>query len=303
MVRPRRATGSFPDFSGVALDHGRYRVLSVLGAGSYGKVYKAIDTFDTNQRFVAIKCLEKPEPDSREETWQNREFALHKKVRDHPNIITFHTYFYAGDFVFVVLDLCERGDLFKAFHEKDFFLDKPELIKSTMTQIIDAVQYCHERNIYHRDLKPENILLDHDGHVYLADFGLCTDSAISSDFGCGSAFYMSPESFGSETSNRPFQNAASDVWAIGVILVNIVTGCNPWQRASITDPSYRLFMGERDYLRQVLPISEGMSRILRGVFTMTPNIRISLPTLRQRIQEVDTFFRTDARAIIKMSMG
>ncbi|KAJ7575630.1 kinase-like domain-containing protein, partial [Mycena floridula] len=231
----------FPDFSGQTLQDGRYQVISILGVGAYGKVFKALDTSATNEHFVAIKCVEQPEPGSREDVYQTREFILHKKVSDHPNIITFHGHFREHGFVFVVLDICDAGDLYNALVKKDFFLNKDDLVKSVMIQLIDALQHCHENSVFHRDLKPENVLLDDDGHLYLADFGLCTDNAISEEFGCGTSLYMSPECFGVDTKKKSFETASSDLWALGIILVNIITGLNPWRRAIMADRWFNAF--------------------------------------------------------------
>jgi serine/threonine protein kinase len=67
------------------------------------------------------------------------------------------------------------------------------LVKEIFTQILDAVQHCHDRHIFHRDLKPENILCDAEGtNIRLADFGLSTQVGFCSDYGLGSPYYMSP---------------------------------------------------------------------------------------------------------------
>jgi serine/threonine protein kinase len=67
------------------------------------------------------------------------------------------------------------------------------LVKRIYIQIIDGLQFCHDRGIFHRDIKPENILCSEDGRqVKLADFGLSTRNGASSEYGCGSCYYMSP---------------------------------------------------------------------------------------------------------------
>lgn len=188
-------TETFPDLTGYILDNGRYYLLDVLGAGAYGKVYRAIDhqAVQGQSSYCAIKCLQCPEPGTREETFQTREFTLHQRVSDHPNIVTFRHFFYAGSWLFAVLDLCDAGDLFNAVVKQGAFAHNDDLVKSTMIQLVDALNYCHQNGVFHRDLKPENILLSDDGsHVSLADFGLSTESRVSDEFRCGSSNYMSP---------------------------------------------------------------------------------------------------------------
>ncbi|KAJ7598472.1 kinase-like domain-containing protein, partial [Mycena floridula] len=280
---------TFPDFSGYTLANSRYTLLNVLGSGTYGTVYKALDASSTDKPFVAIKCLAQQEPGSRLERYQHREFALHKKLSSHPNIITFHDKIQEGHFIFVVLDLCDGGDLYETI-QKGHFLNRTDNVKAAMVQLIDALQYCHKNSVFHRDLKPDNVLMDNKGQVYLADFGLCTDKRISTNFGCGTSVYLSPEAIVKETGAHRFSTLHSDIWALGVILVNVITGCHPWSQAVTSDAGFNAYIQDRDYLCQVLPISHSANQILRNIFEMNPLVRPSLSKLREQIMAVDTFF-------------
>ena len=189
----RAATELMPDFTGHVLNRGRFRLLESLGAGAYGKVYRALDVNSANRTFYAVKCLNKPQPGSHTDVLQQREFSLHKLVSGHPNIVTFHEFFSDGLYVYVVLDLCLGGDLFSAITEKRLFHNNSWLIQRAFIQLVDAVQYCHDLGVFHRDIKPENVLCSADGtNVQLADFGLSIKSPVCQDFGCGSSYYMSP---------------------------------------------------------------------------------------------------------------
>ncbi|KAJ7591818.1 kinase-like domain-containing protein [Mycena floridula] len=288
----RQKANEFPNLSGRLVDNGRYELLDVLGAGSYGKVYKALDISAND--FVAVKCLEKPEADSDQEKCQILEFSLHKKVSAHPNVITFHHHFFEDEFVFVVLDLCDGGDLFTALTSSDFFYNRDDRVTSIMVQLIDALEYCHNEGVYHRDIKPENILLDKTGHVYLADFGFSTDNAFSMDFQLGTRGYISPECFGEDTDYLGFKTAGSDIWALGIILATIITGQRPWSLASTADECFAAFLSHPNYLMEVFSMSTGADQILQGV--LSPDHlgrRTSLPDLRQQILNIDTFFAVD----------
>ncbi|KIK68039.1 hypothetical protein GYMLUDRAFT_216491 [Collybiopsis luxurians FD-317 M1] len=292
MPRPP-ITDTFPDFAGNLLDNGRFKLLEPLGSGAYGKVYKAIDLTSPcdNPDFFAIKCLLRPRSGSRHEDFQLREFALHRLVSSHANIVGFHKIIYEPVYVYVVLDLCSGGDLFAAITERQSLRQNDKLIKSLFVQLLDAVHHCHENSVYHRDLKPENILCSQDGeHIYLADFGLSTQNKVSDDFGCGSSYYMSPECIGKEFKHGKYSTRHSDIWSLGVILTNMIAGRNPWRYAMTTDDCFSAFLYNRDFLRTVLPISNQANRILKRIFHLNPLNRITIPDLRCEILAVDTFF-------------
>ncbi|KAH9482564.1 Negative regulator of sexual conjugation and meiosis [Psilocybe cubensis] len=277
-----------PDFTGRVLNG--YHLLESLGSGAYGKVYRASDT-TAKARFYAIKCLNKPAPGSHTELLQQREFANHKLVSGHPNVVAFHHHFNDDRFVYVVLDLCCGGDLFAAITERQIFQDNTELIRSAFLQLIDGVQYCHDLGIFHRDIKPENVLCSRDGtDVRLADFGLSIQSPVCSDFGCGSSYYMSPECIGKGITSGIYSTRHNDVWALGVILTNMITGRNPWRYATSDDECFSAFIHDNNFLRRVLPISEEINTLLKKIFTMNPLSRISLPALRAEILQIKEFF-------------
>jgi serine/threonine protein kinase len=170
---------------------GRLELVSILGIGAYGVVYQAIDRL-TNIPY-AVKALPKAGLDPRQRRFQRREIALHNQASQHPNVVSLLRILESPDCTYVVIEFCPEGDLFSNITEHGRFVGDDQLAKHAFLQILDAVQYCHSIGIYHRDLKPENILVTNHGHtVKLADFGLATTDSVTSDFGCGSTFYMSP---------------------------------------------------------------------------------------------------------------
>lgn len=98
------------------------------------------------------------------------------------------------------------------------------------------------------------------------------------------------ESLGYDDMLVPYSTAASDIWSIGVIFTNVISGRSPWQSATSDDPNYRDYLESPNYLRETLPISEQASDILKAIFTHDPSARVTLPELRKRVLAVDTFF-------------
>lgn len=169
----------------------RLELIGILGVGAYGVVYTAID-IHTNVMY-AVKALNKAGLDPRQLKFQQREIKLHHMASQHPNVVSLVRIMDSIDCTYVVIEFCPEGDLFSSITEKGNFVHNDHLVRRVFLQILDAVQYCHNIGIYHRDLKPENILVTDQGlTVKLADFGLATTDACTSDFGCGSTFYMSP---------------------------------------------------------------------------------------------------------------
>ncbi|OJJ51504.1 hypothetical protein ASPZODRAFT_156372 [Penicilliopsis zonata CBS 506.65] len=276
----------------------RLELTSILGVGAYGVVYTAID-IHTNVPY-AVKALNKTGLDARQLKFQQREIKLHHLASQHPNVVSLVRIMDAADCTYVVIEFCPEGDLFSSITEQGHFVGNDPLVKRAFLQILDAVYFCHSTGIYHRDLKPENILVKDQGMtVKLADFGLATTDFYTSDFGCGSTFYMSPEC--QQPNPRPmsyYASAANDVWSLGVILVNLTCGRNPWKRASIEDSTFRAYMKDPFFLQSILPLSPEAVAILSRIFELDPAKRISIPELRLRILECPCFTTTTTTTTI-----
>ncbi|KAK9368728.1 kinase-like domain-containing protein [Lipomyces kononenkoae] len=265
----------------------RIQLVDVLGIGAYGVVYSAIDT--TTKVPCAVKALLR-DPSTGEPlaNTQNevllREINLLSRVHHHPNIISVADVINRDDGLYVVMEYCGEGDLFLNITEKKRYVGDDELARSVFLQLVDAVYYCHSLGVYHRDLKPENVLVSHNGtRILLSDFGLATVDRVSYEHGCGSSFYVSPECH-SDASQCGYDAAANDVWSLGVILINLTCGRNPWKTATMTDDSFRAYLRSSHYLQRILPVSTQLNDILDRMFDTNPQTRITLEELYHAVE-------------------
>ncbi|WVO22830.1 uncharacterized protein IAS62_004173 [Cryptococcus decagattii] len=282
--------GGSPQF----IDGGFIELVAVIGTGAYGVVYLAVDSRYPQPVYRAIKCMRRSGLDERQKHFQRREMGLHRLASGHPSIITMDRIFEEGDYIYVVMDYGDEGDLFSMITDKKRYVGDNELIRNVFLQLLDGVSWMHSLGISHRDIKPENIVCSQDGtRVRICDFGLATSEERSSEFGCGSTFYIAPECLGDWfPENKTYPTRSGDIWSLGVILVNLVCGRNPWRIASPSDESFNSYLADPHFLRKILPVSDECLYILTQIFTVHPEERITLPALRQLISEVESFSMT-----------
>lgn len=164
---------------------------SILGVGAKSVVYRALN-IGTGDLY-AVKALSKIGKDSRQLRLQEQEVKLHHEANSHPNIVSLLRIVDAVDCLYLVFEFFPEGDLFANITEHGRFVGNDALAKRAFLQILDAVQHCHSLGIYHRNLKPENFLVADQGMtIKLGDFSLASTEKHTSNFGCGSLFYMSP---------------------------------------------------------------------------------------------------------------
>ncbi|KAJ7152710.1 kinase-like domain-containing protein [Mycena crocata] len=270
---------SLPDFTGRLVDEGRLHLTEVLGAGTYGIVYKALDTTSPSHApaHYAVKCLGPLAPNSTQGSHHDeREIKLHSHCSAHRNVISLHDRFTFDGHLFIILELSAGGHLFDAI-DNGAFRQNDEHVRDVFIQLIDTVRYCHERGVYHRDLKPENILCSTDaGDIRIADFGLATDCILLSSSAGGSLSYMSPESLTLGSESESYDPRQSDVWAL----------------RSTPTPASTHFLTDGDYLRRTFPISDPLNDLLERCFRPVPTTRPTLLQLRTEIAAMDTFSST-----------
>ena len=169
----------------------RYQLKESLGSGGYSVVHRAIDVSISSEHEVAVKVMR--HRNARDAQKFEAEVELHSRACHLPGVVQVHDSFTSGDLGFIVLEYFPDGDLFTAIMEREHYDEQDDLIKKVFLQLIDTVHSLHKLGIFHRDLKPDNIMCNKDGSkVWITDFGLATDQEVTSDFGCGSSFYMSP---------------------------------------------------------------------------------------------------------------
>ncbi|KAH9910121.1 kinase-like domain-containing protein, partial [Epithele typhae] len=288
---PSNAVDRIPNLTGKIIGDG-YQLLELIGSGAGGVVYKAIHlpTARSSQPiFRAVKVMQKAGLSKRELAAVNQEIQFHLTCADQPGVVTIYDVCDNKAYFYLVLDLCDGGDLFGRICDLRAYEGNETLVRTAFLSLLNAVSGIHSRGIAHRDLKPENVLVNHDGsRLFLSDFGLATDATKISIYGWGTGIYMSPEATGKLNGRVPYCPRTSDVWALGIILVNMITGRNPWMRARHDDPDFKAYVDDPESFMEALPVSRDIAGVLLRTLVIDPRCRISLANLRRAIADAPT---------------
>ena len=246
----------------------RYRVISKLGSGGMGVVYKADDL--QLLRTVAIKVLTKKE---RDEPGAGLRFLREARAAshiNHPNIVTIHEVGETDEHAYIVMEYVEGRSL------RHFILTrslKPDTVIDIARQVSDALAEAHSRGVIHRDVKPENILVTERGLVKVLDFGLAKafgqdtsglrggpsmiDSLTESGTVMGTLSYMSPEQLrGHQLDER------TDIFSFGITLYEVITGRLPFSGDSPFEVAASIL---KDKAAKIEKLPEGYPDWIDGV--------------------------------------
>jgi len=226
---------------------GRYQIKAELGAGGMATVYLAFDP--TLNREVAIKRIH-PHRSGDENIMRRFEQEASAIANlDHPNIITVFDFINDNGTYFMILQLVDGNTLEALLENKRLSL--PRVIDITVS-ICDALAYAHQKGIIHRDIKPSNVMITRTGQSLLMDFGIAKiqddPRLTSAGDSLGTPLYMSPEQIrGRAVDGR------TDIYAMGVMLFEMVTGRRPFQATSRAEVKMKQVYDPLPNLRRLAP--------------------------------------------------
>lgn len=212
-----------------------YKIEKLLGAGGMGSVYLA-SNLNIEQK-VAIKVLSAELSQSTIIRQKFKEEAKMLCSLDHPNIVKFLNFVENDEGIFLVMEYVDGITLEKFILEKNGLIIE-ERVYDLFDQILSGVAYAHKRGIVHRDIKPANIILTPDAegemHVKILDFGIAKIVSESNEsengWVVGTPSYMSPEQVNGENIDQ-----RSDIYSLGVLLHQILTGKTPYDTTTLSD--------------------------------------------------------------------
>ena len=247
---------------------GKYRIIELIGEGAMGVVYKALDT--VLDRTVAIKVMNQSiaqQEDLRKRFLREAQAA---GSLQHPNVVCIHDFGEMDGHLFIAMEFIDGVDL-----ERLVALREPPSLKTRLDIMIDVLTglaYAHKRGIVHRDIKPANIRVCEDGRAKVLDFGvahLASSSMTSTGSILGTPTYMAPEQI---TEGKT--SAATDIFAVGGVLYQILTLMKPFDAPNVQNLLFRIVTENPRPISELVPgLPPALDHIVRKAMAKEPSDR------------------------------
>ena len=250
-----------------------FTILKELGAGSYGRVI--LVQHKITQAKYAIKCIDKRNKVNIEEKpYFRREIEIMYRVH-HPNVVKLFGHFEDNKYCYFIMEYIPGGNVYNLVPKNGFRTVPIQTIASIMKDVISAVYFLHHMSppIIHRDIKPENVVLDQNMKAKLTDFGWSNymQGDMKRTTVCGTPVYLAPEII-----NNRGHDEKVDIWCIGVLLFELLTGISPFQGFDVQTIKYNIN-------RLNIAWQKNMDRdavdLIKRILKYNPEERISLENM------------------------
>uniref|UniRef100_A0AC35TX26 Protein kinase domain-containing protein n=1 Tax=Rhabditophanes sp. KR3021 TaxID=114890 RepID=A0AC35TX26_9BILA len=270
----------------------RSGIVTYLCIGAFGEVKLVREINEGYHAAMKVMTLK----GTTEEDLKNvtRESTILKRLRNHPNICQIlgsRTDTESQEYQ-IFIDYYDGGELYDRI-EPDIGMPIGDA-QRYFQQIIAGVKYMHSVGICHRDIKSENIIFGEDGNLRICDFGLATMFRFNGEerileTSCGSLPYIAPELYSKKYRAQP-----NDIWACGIILVCMLTGCLPWEEANDSDRDYREWVKDGN-TAELAPFN----RVELEAFQLLSIILCPDPTKRATIERIEnhSWFKSDLSGV------
>ncbi|XP_063280360.1 serine/threonine-protein kinase Nek1 isoform X10 [Prinia subflava] len=253
----------------------KYIKVRKIGEGSFGKAI-LVKAKENDQEYV-IKEINISKMSNKEREESRREVAVLANMK-HPNIVLCRESFKENGCLYIVMDYCEGGDLFKKINAQKGILFSEDQILDWFVQICLALKHIHDRKILHRDIKSQNIFLTKDGTIQLGDFGIARVLNSTAELArtcIGTPYYLSPEI----CQNKPYNNK-SDIWALGCVLYEMCTLKYAFEAGNMKNLVLKIISGP--FPPVSMHYSYDLRNLLSQLFKRNPRNRPSVNSILEK---------------------
>ena len=248
-----------------------FTLIREIGVGSFGRVLLVMH--NKTQAQYAVKAIDKRIKDNIEEKpYFRREMEIMYRI-NHPNVVKLFGHFEDNTYCYFIMEYVPRGNLYSLVPKNGYSFISDREVASLMKDVISALYYMHHMipPIMHRDLKPENILINDEMRAKLSDFGWSNylNGKYKRATICGTPIYLAPEII-----NNIGHDEKIDIWGVGVLLFELLTGEPPWEGSDVNTVKQNIMKLNIKWPKKMDPDAKDLiSKILRYMPEDRPSLR------------------------------